>query len=138
MRRILIDTGPLVALCDPSDRLHARAIAELDRLSGPLFLGLPLLTEACFLLSGAHLRRRVGALLDREVIQLGGPRNGEQAARRTLKWLERYADHAPDFADGFLVAWAESDASLAIWTFDREFSRVWKTLGGKKVRLAFD
>ncbi|MDP2269202.1 MAG: hypothetical protein Q8K32_00645 [Archangium sp.] len=50
----------------------------------------------------------------------------------------RYAEHRPDFADGFLVSWAESDASLAVWTFDRQFSTVWKTLGGKKVRLAFD
>lgn len=138
MKRILVDTGPLVALCDASDRLHSRANRELDRLSGPLFLGLPLLTEACFLLPDAHLRRRVSALLDREVMQLAAPKNGDQAAHRTLKWLERYSEHEPDFADGFLVTWAESDASLAVWTFDREFSTVWRTLGGKKVRLAFD
>ena len=114
MKRILVDTGPLVALCDATDRLHVRATTELDRLTGPLLLGVPLLTEACFLLSGAHLRRRVSALLDREVMQLAGPKNGEQTARRTLQWLDRYAEHSPDFADGFLVTWAESDPSLAV------------------------
>ena len=138
MKRILVDKGPLVALCDASDRLHARATAELDRLTGPLFLGLPVLTEACFLLPDSGLRRRVGALLEREVVQLGAPKNGDEVTRRTLKWLARYAEHSPDFADGFLAAWAESDASLAVWTFDREFSSVWRTLSGKRVRLAFD
>ena len=138
MKRALVDTGPLVALLDANDRLHERALAELDRLTGPLWLGLPALTEASFLLGSAHLRRRLSALLDREVMQLAAPKNGEATTRRSMKWLERYAEHSPDFVDAFLVCWAESDASLAVWTFDREFSAVWRTLGGKKVRLAFD
>ncbi len=138
MKRVLVDTGPLVALCDARDRLHSRATAELDRLTGPLFLGLPNLTEACFLLPDPGLRRRMSALLEREVLQLAAPRNGDEMTRRTLKWLARYAEHAPDFADGFLTCWAESDASLSVWTFDREFSTLWRTLSGKKIRLAFD
>lgn len=137
MKRVLVDTGPLVALLDADDRLHQRALEELDRLTGPLWLGLPALTEACFLLGSAHLRRRLSALLEREVVQLAAPKNGEVTTRRSMKWLERYAEHSPDFADAFLVCWAESDASLSVWTFDREFSAVWRSLGGKKVRLAF-
>lgn len=135
MRRVLVDTGPLVALIDSHDRLHARALAELDRLTSPIWLGVPVLTESCFLLGAAHLRRRLSALIDREVVQLAAPKNGE-VTRRSMKWLDRYAEHSPDFADAFLVCWAESDASLVVWTFDREFSTVWRTLGGKKVRLA--
>lgn len=135
MKRLLVDTGPLVALCDPSDRLHGRAVSELDRVKGALWLSLPVLTEACFLLPGAHLRRRAFALIEREVLRLEAPQNGEVVARRALEWLDRYADHSPDFADAFLVAWAENEAGLGVWTFDREFSTVWRTLGGKRVKL---
>lgn len=138
MRPALVDTGPLVALVDAHDRLHARALAQLDRLTGPLWLGLPVLTEACFLLGSAHLRRRLSGLLEREVAQLAVPKNGEVITRRSMKWLDQYAEHSPDFADAFLVCWAESDPTLAVWTFDREFSTVWRTLAGKKVRLAID
>ena len=138
MKRVLVDTGPIVALIDTRDRLHGRAIDELDRLSGPILLGLPAATEACFLLDSAHLRRRLTALIDREVVQLAAPKNGDLTIRRSMKWLDRYAEHRPDFADAFLVCWAESDASTVVWTFDREFSAVWRTLGGKKVPLAFD
>ena len=136
MRRVLVDTGPLVALLDTRDRLHGRALSELDRLTGPLWLGLPTLTESCFLLGSTHLRRRLSSLLDREVMQLVGPKDDDATTRRSMKWLDHYAEHSPDFADAFLVCWAESDPSLAVWTFDREFSTIWRTLGGKKVRLA--
>lgn len=87
--------------------------------------------------SGAHLRRRLSALIERDVVQLAAPRSVDSTIRRSMKWLERHADHRPHFADGFLVCWAESDASLAVWTFDREFSTIWRTLSGKKVPLAF-
>ncbi len=30
---ILLDTGPLVALCDPRDRLNRFALRDLDRLA---------------------------------------------------------------------------------------------------------
>jgi hypothetical protein len=138
VRRILVDTGPLVALIDTRDRLHARAIEELDQLAGPILIGLPAMTEACFLLDNAQLRRRLSALIEREVVQFASPKNGDLTIRRSMKWLERYAEHRPDFADAFLVCWAESDSAAVVWTFDREFSTVWRTLGGKKVPLAFD
>jgi uncharacterized protein len=135
MSRVLVDTGPLVALCDPSDGLHSRALKELDRLKGDLTVGLPALTEAFFLLPGAHLRARVVALFDRGLMKLEEPSNLEALSERTFKWLERYAEHQPDFADGWLVEWASAER-LAVWTFDREFSTVWRTLKGKRVMLA--
>ena len=37
------------------------------------------------------------ALIEREVIQLEAPQKGDLVTRRALKWLERYAEHCPDF-----------------------------------------
>jgi uncharacterized protein len=138
VKKVLVDTGPLVALVDTREKLHGRALEELDLLSGPLWCGIPAFTEACFLLDSAYLRRRLSGLIETEVVHFGSPKNADLIVRRSMKWLDRYAEHRPDFADAFLVCWAESDSSAAVWTFDREFSTVWRTLGGKKVPLVFD
>lgn len=50
--------------------------------------------------------------------------------------MHEYAEHAPDFADAFLVAWHERQRSSSIWTFDQEFRTTWRTLKGQRVRLA--
>jgi predicted nucleic acid-binding protein len=136
VRRVLIDTGPLVALCDGDNGLHARALEELDVIHGPVLVGLPALTEAHFLLSAAHLRSRLAGLVAREVLTVGAPKDAGRVHSRALAWLERYGEHRPDFADAYLVAWAESEPDARVWTFDREFAQVWRTLGGKKVALA--
>lgn len=136
MRSILVDTGPLVALCDDADALHARALAELDRLKGPFFVCLPVLTEAHFLLPQGHLRQRLSGLLIAGAFRVGPDEGAEALLKKSLAWLERYQEHEPDFTDAFLVAWAERERQALIWTFDREFSRIWRTSAGKKLRLA--
>ena len=47
---ILVDTGPLVALFDPSDEAHARCVEVLKALSEPIATTIPVLTEAVHLL----------------------------------------------------------------------------------------
>jgi predicted nucleic acid-binding protein len=137
VRRVLVDTGPLVALCDERDALHPRALEELDRLSGVLLaVGLPALTEAHFLLAAPHLRARLASLFDRDVLRLELPTQADELVTRALSWLKKYAQHEPDFADAYLVAAAEHDPDASVWTFDREFSTVWRTLRGKRVRLS--
>jgi predicted nucleic acid-binding protein len=136
MKRVLVDTGPLVALCDERDSLHARARRELDALKGTLCVGLPVLTEAHYLLPDRRLRLRLQAFFTRELMRAEAPERSEAVTARSLEWLRRYADHAPDFTDAFLVCWAEADAAASVWTFDREFVTTWRTLSGKRVKLA--
>ncbi len=136
MRRILADTGPLVALCDERDGLHGRARAELDRLAPPLAVAVPVLTEACFLLPAPHLRARLAGLFARDLLRLEAPSAPDRILARTFEWLARYAGHHPDLADAWLVCWAEAEPAARVWTFDREFSSLWRTLKGRKVRLS--
>ena len=62
---ILIDTTPLVALCDARDSLHRTAWKHLAILRRETFAVCdPSLTEACFHLSHHPQRRRLRRLLE--------------------------------------------------------------------------
>jgi hypothetical protein len=50
---ILVDTGPLMALFDPRDALHARCRAGLKQLREPLVTTVPVLTETLHILDPA-------------------------------------------------------------------------------------
>ena len=50
MRRILIDTGPLVAILSRNDEHHESCVAFLKEVSGPLVCCWPVITEAVWLL----------------------------------------------------------------------------------------
>jgi hypothetical protein len=92
------------------------------------------LGEAFFLLSSAHLRARLVALFDQGLFRVEEPAALDELARRSFRWLERYAEHRPDLADAWLVEWSAA-LNAAVWTFDREFSTVWRTGKGKRVKL---
>jgi predicted nucleic acid-binding protein len=133
---ILVDTGPLVALCDERDGLHARAESELGQLRSPRWIGLPVLVEATQLLeSPQHVRRLEEGIL-RGLFKLALPERWTELVGRSLRWMDRYAEHSPDFVDAFLVAWVEVEKPAAIWTFDSEFRDIWRTSGGRRPRLA--
>jgi predicted nucleic acid-binding protein len=134
---ILIDTTPLVALCDPRDGLHAKAIADLDRVAKrAIVLCEPVLTEACFLLSRPVQRAR----LERLIFQIGmRPLAIEDEAELRLEvfaWLARYAEHQPDWADGYLAVVSERQKDLRVWTYDQEFRTTWRRPGGTRIPLA--
>lgn len=134
---ILLDTTPLVALCDPRDGLHGRALADLDRLAKhTTVLCEPVLTEAGFLLGHAVQRAR----LERLVVNLGMiPLAIEDEAELRLdvfRWLARYAEHHPDWADGYLAVVSERQKDARVWTYDREFRTTWRRPGGTRIPLA--
>jgi len=130
---ILVDTGPLVALCNRRDPHHARATRELRRLiPGPRLVCVPVLVEAHFFLNAAHLRGRLGALLDDGTLTPRHPTNAAACLRYCRDWLKAYEEHAPDFTDAWLLAMAHAD-SARIWTFDREFETTWRLLDGSAV-----
>lgn len=135
MRATLVDTGPLVALCDAHDSHHRRAVREANALRGPVLVGLPVLTEALHFLRLAAVRQRLWAAFDLGHLQLVATSEPEHT-HAAITWLQKFSDHPPDFADAHLVAWAASDPGLSVWTFDGEFRSTWRTLDGKPVRLA--
>jgi predicted nucleic acid-binding protein len=134
---ILVDTTPLVALVDARDNLHPRALADLDRLAGrPLFTCSAVLTEACFLLEHPVQRRRLERILSALAISPVAAEHEVSVRDDVFRWLDRYADHQPDWSDGTLVVLSGHQSRAKVWTYDGDFRTIWRRLDGSAVPLA--
>jgi predicted nucleic acid-binding protein len=134
---ILLDTAPLVALCDPRDSLNAVALRDLDRLSHqPLVACEAVLAEACVLLSHPVQRRRLRRFVEEFSVV---PYRGDDEVRLWLEvfdWLDRYEEHEPDWADGYLAVVSGRERRFRVWTYDREFGTIWRRPDGTRIPLA--
>lgn len=134
---ILVDTAPLVALCDPTDGLHATAARDLHRLRRtPLVLCAPVLTETCFHLARAAQRQRLRRVLEEFSITPYASDHEEALWLDVLDWLARYAEHEPDFADGYLAVVSGIERQSKVWTYDSEFRTTWRRRDGTRIPLA--
>lgn len=122
MRRVLVDTGPLVAILSRVDQHHETCVDALRQMPGPLFSCWPVITEAAWLLRGYP--RAVQQLLgsqDGGFLELLSLNGSEGAAIADV--MKKYADIRPQLADAALVYLAERDGIDTIFTLDqRDFS----------------
>jgi uncharacterized protein len=117
-RRVLVDTGPLVALFDRADRHHAACAGVWRSFRDPVDTILPVLTEAFHLLDFSAPAR--GALFD--LAAQGALRiqpMGAEDLPRVQELLVKYADLPMDFADACLVHIAEREDIRTVFTLDR-------------------
>jgi uncharacterized protein len=119
--RVVLDTGPLVALLDRGDRYHAWA-RETFASIGP-----PLLTCEAVLAEAWHLLRRFSrgrdAILDllaRNVLLIAFDLGAEVLAVRKL--AAKYASVPMSLADGCLVRMAELYTDARVITLDDDFA----------------
>ena len=134
---ILIDTSPLVALCDGRDGRHAESIADLAAFGREALATCDaVLTETCFHLPHAHQRRRVQALLRELDVRILPETIDDSLWNDVFEWLGRYADHEPDWADGCLAVLSGRDRALKVWTHDREFGTIWRRSDGTAIPTA--
>jgi len=115
--RALIDTGPIVALLDRSDRWHKTCAGALYAM------GVPLLTSEAVLTEVFHLaaRGRIGfedvwECVHSEVLVVASIENDELLEIHRL--MTRYADRPMDFADATLVYLAKRKSISTILTID--------------------
>jgi len=136
---VLIDTTPLVALCDARDAKHKAALRHLDTLaSAPFGTCDTVLVEACFHLPHRVQRQRLTAILD-ELNVAPMPATPERDFwPQVLNWLLKYADHEPDWADGCIAVLCGHDETLSVWTYDREFRTTWRKPDGGPIPLAVE
>jgi predicted nucleic acid-binding protein len=134
---ILVDSNVLVGLADPRDHLNPSAVADLKRLAGQeLLLSSPVISEICFLLPDSHHRGRVHDLVhELRMRPLTFPDEG-RLWTEVFAWLKRYAEHEPDWADGYLAVACGRDKRFRVWTYDEDFRTLWRRPDGTRIPLA--
>ena len=138
MRVWLLDTGPLVAYLDASDKSHSRVAARLDAFTGQLVTTSAVITEAMYFLSEV---RRGPALLAEfvaesalQVADFSDAAALAEAARR----MEKYGDLPMDYADATLVLLAERLGVFDLLTLDRRGFSVFRSARGKRFTLLLE
>lgn len=134
---ILLDTTPLVALCDPRDRLNERALRDLDRLAKrSLVLCEPVLTETCFHLPHRMQRERLHRFLIEFGVRSHECNDPAKFRLEVFAWLVRYEQHMPDWTDGYLAVASSHVRAARVWTYDSEFRTIWRRPDGTRIPLA--
>ena len=134
---ILIDTAAFVALCDPRDSLNKTALKHLKTLArSPFAICEPVLTETCFHLSAVSQRKRLQAMLEALDVTPAAIGDSTSLWKEVFNWLNKYADHEPDWADAYLAVLCGRDRKCKVWTYDAEFRTIWRRPDGSAIPMA--
>jgi len=134
MQKILIDSGPLIALFDADDKHHKKAVNFIKENKLPIVTTLASITETLHLLDFNRNAQidfldwiSNGAL---EIHNIDIP-----AFNRLRDLTVKYKDLPMDFADACLVYLAEELNITKIATIDRDFT-IYRIKNKKKFELA--
>jgi predicted nucleic acid-binding protein len=117
--RILIDTGPIVALLNRRNPNHRWVREVLDTLAPPVFTCEAVVSEACFLLAQVGADHAVLDLLANDVLRIDFQLRVEIDAVRALR--RKFADVPMSLADACLVRMSELDSTARVLTLDSDF-----------------
>lgn len=133
-RRILIDTGPLVALVDRNDPYHAACVKQARELGEPNYTCWPVITEACYLLrSRPDLVQRLLEACHEGVYQILSL--GANDIPEIGGTLAKYGDQRIDLADACLVHLAEREGINTVFTVDRRHFELFRNTAGLPLEL---
>jgi predicted nucleic acid-binding protein len=133
--KVLVDTGPLVALLNERDPFHKWVLTKSRQLRGGWLTCEPVLSEAIHLLETHHAGvQKLAAMLDRGAIKIGFAIDDQLPA--VLKLLRRYSDLPMSLADACLVRMSELDESARVFTLDTDF-RIYRRSNRQVIPLIF-
>jgi predicted nucleic acid-binding protein len=131
MKRVVVDTGPLVAFLNARDAHHDWAVQVLDGVEPPLLTCEAVISEACFLVR--QLVAGPDAVLDlvaRGIVAIDFRLASELGPVRKL--MAKYATVPMSLADACLVRMTELDMRSTVLTLDEDF-RVYRRHGRQAV-----
>jgi predicted nucleic acid-binding protein len=136
MQRILVDTGPLVAILSRDDAYHDSCITALRHMPSPLLSCWPVITEAAWLLRRSplavqHLLRSINSGFV-ELLPLAG-----SEAENIASLMKRYENIRPQLADAALVYLANREKIDTIFTLDHRDFSIYR-FGRKRFRIVPD
>jgi uncharacterized protein len=132
--RVLIDTGPIVAILSEADEYHHVCVEQLRHIRGPLLTCWPVLTEAAWLLRQWPLalgkllscfNGRPFELVDLDETDLSG----------IAAILAKYKGLGIQLADASLVHLANREEIETMFTLDGRDFGVLRRARGKKFRV---
>lgn len=120
MTRVVVDTGPLVALLNRSDRHHGWVRDVLDTVEPPVFTCEAVVSEACFLLSRLGTGQdAILKLLSEDVLRIDFRMTSELEPLRVL--MKKFRNVPMSLADACLVRMTELDSRVEVLTLDGDF-----------------
>ncbi len=120
MKKILIDSGPLIALFDGNDKYHAASVEFIKNNTSELVTTLASVTETLHLLD-FNRNAQIDFLgwVNAGAVTLEPVTSDD--LQRIKKLIIKYSDLPMDFADGCLVFLGEKFNINTIATIDRDF-----------------
>ena len=132
--RVLVDTGPIVAMLSASDEYHDACTAQLRKIKGLLLTCWPVVTEAAWLLR-AHPQaiRLLLSSFNGLPFELASLEEADLSGMAAI--LAKYADLGIQLADASLVHVASRERIETIFTLDQRDFRVLRPARGKRFRI---
>ena len=134
MKKILIDSGPLIALFDASDKYHKKAVNFIKTNKLPLITTIASVMETLHLLNfNRNAQIDFIEWIHRGAVEIENIENCDFGRLKEL--TVKYSDLPMDFADSCLVCIAEKHNINTIATIDRDFT-IYRIKGKKKFKIA--
>lgn len=117
--RVIMDTGPWVALVDRSESRHGECVEWLKQFEGEIFTSESVLTEVLYLLNFSSKAQSAAFdfVLTGAIVLVP---SAIESLRMAKKLMEKYQDLPMDFSDATLVSLAHDLPIDHIVTFDRK------------------
>ncbi len=134
MRRVLADTGPIVAILSRRDQYHRTCVEALHDLPGPLFTCWPVITKAAWLLRrDSNAVQKLLNSIDTGFLELLPLTVSD--AKPIASILKKYRDIRIQLAAATLVHLAARDNLDTIFTLDQRDFSVYRPPKGKAFRI---
>ena len=132
MKKILIDSGPLIALFDASDHYHEKSVDFIKSNKYQMVTTIASITETLHMLD-FNRNAQIDFLewIERGAVEIY-PIEGDDF-QRLKELIEKYSDLPMDFADACLVYVAEQFGISDIVTVDRDFT-IYRIKGKKSFK----
>ena len=131
--KVILDTGPLVALLNHRDRHHSWAVAAARNLRPPLYTCEAVITEAHHLLGHVYQgHQRLHQLATSGRLDLSFSYSQHLIEVHAL--IQAYEDVPMSFADACLVRMAEVEVGSQIFTIDHHFT-IYRQHKTRKLKL---
>lgn len=116
--RVILDTGPWVALVDRSETRHKECVDWLKQFRGEIYSSEAVLTEVLYLLDFSFHAQSTALqfVLNGAVVLVPSSVESLSAVEKLMK---KYQDLTMDFADGSLVGIAQDLGIYDVVTFDK-------------------